>query len=756
MISLGKLAVARNLRNRAGAHAVISARLAIALLFIGINQAQSERAGGIAEYHITCDPDSFEYIYENYKRDHYITVHFSHGGEIWHDARMRIRGDSSRKFPKKSLKIRFLTRPFIDGSEKLNFNAEYLDESYLRTVLASRLFRDIGHPGFLAEHARIFLNGEFFGLYVRVENMDEIFLKRNDLDTDGNLYKAYLDGSSLSIADDVSYHWEKKTNDDGDRNDLRNLIFLLNNVPDVEYLNFARGYFHYDRMINVIALNMLLANGSTYYHNYYMFHDIGGDGKWSMFPWDTDRTFSKYGQNLPYHRSYQPWLKGRWDNPFLERALQNETIFADIQERVRELSLTHFDSEYLFTLIDSLQAVLEPSVLIDRTDDVVNLAQWRNQIKAERGYIQSRASRLQEQFEKWPSPFQVLGLRWIEETPWLVWQSSNRSTTYTLKYGKERTLSEDGTWTVEGLTDTAYALQPELHSGKYFWNVESFNSYGSFEAYDSKATFFFSSHLRETPKTDDTVIINELNYRSADDFDPGDWIELYNPQNRTIDVSGWYLKDNRDDHTFFIPNSTFIGRNSYLVLCQDQDDFLALFPETGTCAGDWDFGLDRSSESVRIFNSEGTLVDSVAYSNEFPWPVEADGTGSTLQLVKPESDNRSPANWGPSSGRGTPGQANFPISLPKGEVMSSYPNPFNESTTISFFLFEGIRCSLSIFDIRGAEIIELVEEWRSSGFHQVNWDGYNQKGDRVASGVYIAHLKGGEGIGESQKIILVR
>ena len=711
----------------------------------------------IAEYYITCDPDSFEYIYENYKRDHYISVHVTHGEETWHDAKMRIRGDSSRKYPKKSLKVWFPTRPFLDGSEKLNFNAEYLDESYLRTVLASRLFMDTGHPGFLAEHARIFLNGEFFGLYVRVENMDNNFLRRNDLDTDGNLYKAYLDGSSLSIADDVAYHWEKKTNDDGDRSDLRNLIFLLNNVPDKEYLNFSQNYFRYDGMVNVIALNMLLANGSTYYHNYYMFHDIGGDGKWSMFPWDTDRTFSRYGQDLPYHRSYQPWLKGRWDNPFLERALQSDTIFADIQDRVRELSLSHFNPEYLFPLIDSLQAALAPSVVLDRTDDVADLARWRKQIKAERGYIQSRASRLQEQFEKWPSPFQTVGFRWIEETPWLVWETSNKFTTYTLRYGKDRTLSEDETRTIEGLTDTAYALPSELPSGKYFWNVEAFNSYGSFEAFDSKATFVFSRHLREkTPKTDDVVIINELNYRSADDFDAGDWIELYNPRNRTIDVSGWYLKDNRDDHTFFIPNSTYIGRNTYLVLCQNRDDFLALFPKIRTCAGDWDFGLDRASESVRVFNSNGTLVDFVAYRNELPWPVEADGTGSTLQLIKAESDNRSAANGGASSRHGTPGEANDPIRLPAGEAMSSYPNPFNEATTISFFLFEGALCSLTIFDIRGAQIIKLLDEWRPSGFHQVIWDGNNQKNNRVASGVYIAHLKGPEGIGEAQKIVLLR
>ena len=92
----------------------------------------------------------------------------------------------------------------------------------------------------------------------------------------GNLYKATLDGACLSTMDDADHHWEKKTNESEDRDDLRNLIFLINAVPDKEYLNFSHSYLAYDGMVNIIALNMLLSNGSTYYHNYYMFHDIMG------------------------------------------------------------------------------------------------------------------------------------------------------------------------------------------------------------------------------------------------------------------------------------------------------------------------------------------------------------------------------------------------------------------------------------------------------------------------------------------------
>ena len=142
------------------------------------------------EYFITCDPDSFNFIYRRVTEDHYIPITFSHAGKTWSDVRMRIRGDSSRSFPKKSLKIRFDSEVFANGRDVLNFNAEYFDKSYVRAVLSSQIMRQAGQSCFRAEHARLYLNGEFLGLYVDTENMDENFLTTRGFDAQGNLYKA--------------------------------------------------------------------------------------------------------------------------------------------------------------------------------------------------------------------------------------------------------------------------------------------------------------------------------------------------------------------------------------------------------------------------------------------------------------------------------------------------------------------------------------------------------------------------------------
>ncbi len=72
------------------------------------------------------------------------------------------------------------------------------------------------------------------------------------------------------------------------------------------------------------------------------------------------------------------------------------------------------------------------------------------------------------------------------------------------------------------------------------------------------------------------------------------------------------------------------------------------------------------------------------------------------------------------------------------------PNPFNPETEIRFTLKDSDRVTISVFDIRGRRVVDLLDEVFSSGRHSVTWQGQNQTGQRVASGVYFARLKVGE------------
>jgi hypothetical protein len=89
------------------------------------------------------------------------------------------------------------------------------------------------------------------------------------------------------------------------------------------------------------------------------------------------------------------------------------------------------------------------------------------------------------------------------------------------------------------------------------------------------------------------------------------------------------------------------------------------------------------------------------------------------------------------------------------ELAQNYPNPFNPSTTISFSLARDARAELSIYDVRGARVRTLVDARRERGIHRIQWDGRNQAGEPVASGVYFYRLKAGA-FSSTKKMVLLK
>jgi hypothetical protein len=82
--------------------------------------------------------------------------------------------------------------------------------------------------------------------------------------------------------------------------------------------------------------------------------------------------------------------------------------------------------------------------------------------------------------------------------------------------------------------------------------------------------------------------------------------------------------------------------------------------------------------------------------------------------------------------------------LPKSYALTqNHPNPFNPATTIRFQLPEANHVVMKIFNILGEEIRTLVDAPFEAGDHIVQWDGKDNKGQTVASGVYLYQLQAG-------------
>jgi hypothetical protein len=89
------------------------------------------------------------------------------------------------------------------------------------------------------------------------------------------------------------------------------------------------------------------------------------------------------------------------------------------------------------------------------------------------------------------------------------------------------------------------------------------------------------------------------------------------------------------------------------------------------------------------------------------------------------------------------------------ELSQNYPNPFNPTTQIRFSLPRESDVKLVVFDIVGRVVTTLVDQKLSAGTHQVTWNGRNQDGRAVASGVYFYHIQA-DGFSATKKMALVK
>lgn len=88
-------------------------------------------------------------------------------------------------------------------------------------------------------------------------------------------------------------------------------------------------------------------------------------------------------------------------------------------------------------------------------------------------------------------------------------------------------------------------------------------------------------------------------------------------------------------------------------------------------------------------------------------------------------------------------------------LFQNYPNPFNPLTNLGFRIADVGFVELKVYDLLGREIRTLVNKTLTPGRYEVQWDGTDNAGQPVASGVYLYRLKAGSFVAQN-KLVLVR
>jgi hypothetical protein len=164
---------------------------------------------------------------------------------------------------------------------------------------------------------------------------------------------------------------------------------------------------------------------------------------------------------------------------------------------------------------------------------------------------------------------------------------------------------------------------------------------------------------------------------------------------------------------------------------------------------------DEFHHDILILNSDLNLLTTFGERGyepgEFDYPEDIYIDGYEMQVCERYADSSGIQSF--SIIPGSPKREAPPLPG-KFSLAQNYPNPFNSNTTIRFELPEPADVEIVIYDILGRKVITLDSEKMSAGTHSRIWNGRNQLGQTVSSGVYFYRLAAGRNVAVKKLLLL--
>jgi len=543
-----------------------------------------------------------------------------------------------------------------------------------------------------AERCILYVNGSYWGVYsirekVNDHDYTDFYYDQGKYDIQyimlwGNTWVEYGGQTAMDQWDDL---WDFIVNND------------MSNTANYEY---AISKYNYKSLVDYVLYNSWVVCSDWLNWNVGWWRGLNPDGdhkKWGYQLWDEDATFGHYinytgipGQNPYVDPCFPEDISGSSDPEghivILNSLLDNPEFEQYYISRYADLLNTAFDCEFMINFLDSMASIIEPEMPQHIQRWGGSFSEWQNNVQKIRDFINTRCEIINDGLIDCydiTGPYQLMVMVDPINTGEVKINSIN---------------PDQYPWQGEYFGDINILLEAEVMDPYYEFDRWLLHNH-TVSPYDTSTEASLNLTQNDTLialfkplEYNDTLVINEINYNSSDYFNPGDWVEFFNPNDYELDISDWVFKDEDDLHSFIFPPETTIEPFGFLVLCNDTAAFKYLFPEVSNFIGEMGFGLSGSGEVIRIFDSTGQLLDMVLYDDQAPWPLEPDGSGPTLELLDAQLDNSLPESWIVCDGHGTPGEENcdntviLDEEIEQGNIsISIFPNPATGSAWVIIY-----------------------------------------------------------------------
>lgn len=719
----------------------------------------------LPEVHVTCDQMGWIMAQENWYSniEHPATFVFSAaaGSDTLTNVGFRLRGNTSRGSPKKSFKVSF--NSFEDtqswqGLQKLNLNGEHNDPSTMRARLSWECLRDAGVPVSRSTHVKLYINGNYYGVYSNTEHIDGHWLEKRFDHAHGNLWKCTYPANLAFISNNPNAYkftpdwsdqrvYELKTNNlVDDYSSLAEFIDVLNNTPISELPCALEALFDVDAYLKVAAGEILLGHWDNYIgnqNNFYLY-ERSTDGRIMYIPYDMDNTIGIqwFGEwtdqgiynwtdandralytrllEVPAYRNRFTWYIQWWmDNFFTAEwvELRGEWLIQLLNDAISED--TFYPQSYGFDAEDfqnSMQQAWGSHVVHSPVD-----------------YTNSRTFWAGIQSEELPSFTPPIVQCWVENPRiddslhvqcWTPELSTAEGWTFEVELDADGEISTHDLAYVGG-NGHGHAWEQKLPlngAEDVFWRAHSTDPEGGeqFSPCDWSRVW---NTLADSP-----FLINEVmpinNGFCTDEYgNTGDWVELINGGDVPANTSGLHLSNRlMEPGRWPLPSVTLEPGQHLLIWCDDATDAGPLHTN---------FNLSGSEDEVFLsVQDEGLwrVVDLIEWTEALPdfSLGRIEDTSDEWVWFNPNSTH--PPT--PNAPNGTPNAV--PICLP-GQFIN-LPSPCTQPFHVA--LPRGTQ--YSVHDLRGTHLM--------AGQESITWAGF-------PVGYYLVTLSNGS-LTSTQKILL--
>ena len=599
---------------------------------------------------------------------------------------------------------------------EVNMNSAGSDSTYLRPVLAFDIWRYSGHPACNAQMVAMYRNGSFHRMSSMIEQVDEDFLSRHDLDFTGALYKFVQRPSLTPALGDTTEGVEKKTRLNENLADLDAFVAGIGQTDPDARNAYLFNSLNIPNFVNFMALRNLTGEADTNRKNFYMHRDTNHSGEWRLFPWDKDFTFGvQYNSNIanPWQATqtyyHDPGNSNQWCVLF-QAGLDSPHIRAMVARRIRNLAdsaLGPPGTAYGSTVFESrLEAVRAPMLPLppgasggssynDRTSIDSWLITHREQAYNSYGpdsaykFVAAAASPLPmiriSSADPHPSAgtqqdlefikLENNGAEEVDISGWTLWNPGKSKPFFTFAPGtvvpaaalaplNEPYVVRD----LPAFRSRAGAGPLEFVLGEYDGQISARGE--TIELRDgplaaSRLVSSFSTPVTPTP-AQQFLRVSELMFAPLAPTPaelavaPGaeasdyEYLELVNIGSSSLDLSGCAFTDGID---FTFPAGTSLPPAGRLVIASNSAAYGARYPTATPPFGAYSGNLDNSGEHLRLEDATGETVLDFSYHPEWFTPYQTLGRPIVTRSATPDySAYDKAATWtlGGTVG-GTPG-----------------------------------------------------------------------------------------------------